>query len=158
VNGRETNVRMELKELYSAIEEAKADITGLFMLQYLFDHGMGGGEQAERKLYTTFLASAFRSIGFGLHEAHARGMALQMNYLFDKGGFTVNEDGTFAVNYAKIKAGVRDLTHDLLTLEARGDYAEARRLLDTLALLRPPVQRAADRQKDIPADIAPEYR
>ena len=157
VNGRETSVRMELKELYSAVEEAKADITGLFMLQYLFDHGMGGGPAAERKLYTTFLASAFRSIGFGLHEAHARGMALQLNYLFDKGGFTVNGDGTFAVNFAKIKPAVHDLTHDLLTLEARGDYAEAKRLLDTLAVLRPPVQKAVDRQKDIPADIAPVY-
>src|SRR5208337_2102688 len=118
VAGRATNARQELKELYSAIEEAKADITGLFMLQYLFEHGMGGGEAAEHRLYTTFLASAFRSLRFGLTDAHGKGMALQFNYLSDKGGFVANADGTFAVDYAKIKPAVRALTHDLLTLEA----------------------------------------
>ncbi len=75
VAGRNTSARQELKELYSAIEEAKADITGLFMLQYLFDHGMGGGAAAEHRLYTTFLASAFRSLRFGLTDAHGKGMA-----------------------------------------------------------------------------------
>ena len=81
VNGRATTPRQEMKELYSAIEEAKADVTGLFMLQYLFDHGMAHGPNAEHELYTTFLASAFRSLRFGLTEAHGKGMALQFNYL-----------------------------------------------------------------------------
>ena len=101
VSGRATTPRQELKELYSAIEEAKADVTGLFMLQYLFDHGMGGGAAAEHRLYTTFLASAFRSLRFGLTDAHGKGMALQFNYLSDKGGFVRNADGTFAVDYAE---------------------------------------------------------
>jgi hypothetical protein len=158
VAGAETSVRKELKELYSSIEEAKADITGLFMLQYLFDHGVGGGREAEERMYTTFLASGFRSIAFGLHESHARGMALQMNYLLDKGGFVANSDGTFSVDMTKIKGAVRDLTHDLLTVEAEGNYREAKRLLDTYALLRPPVKKALDGQKDIPIDIAPSYR
>jgi hypothetical protein len=157
VGGRDTSVRKELKELYSAIEEAKADITGLFMLQYLFDRGVGVGDGAEKRLYTTFLASAFRSVAFGLHESHARGMALQLNYLFDKGGFAANPDGTFTVDYARIKDAVSSLTHDLLTVEAHGDYREAKRLLDTLGVLRPPVQKAIDRQRDIPTDIAPFY-
>ena len=67
VAGRATTPRQEMKELYSAIEEAKADVTGLFMLQYLFDHGMQHSEAAERELYTTFLASGFRSLRFGLN-------------------------------------------------------------------------------------------
>jgi hypothetical protein len=158
VNGADTSVRKELKELYSSIEEAKADITGLFMLQHLFDRFNGGGREAEERMYTTYLASAFRSIAFGLHESHARGMALQMNYLLDKGGFTANPDGTFSVDMAKIKPAVRDLTHDLLTIEAEGNYREAKRVLDTYALLRPPVKKALDAQKDIPTDIAPSYR
>ena len=155
VAGRSTNTRQELKELYSAIEEAKADITGLFMLQYLFDHGMGGGAAAEHRLYTTFLASAFRSLRFGLTDAHGKGMALQFNYLSGKGGFVANPDGTFAVNYAKIKPAVRDLTHDLLTLEAEGNYAGARRMLDSLGVVRPGMQKALDSLKDIPTDIVP---
>jgi hypothetical protein len=141
--------------LYSAIEEAKADVTGLFMLQYLYDHGLTHPPAAERQLYTTFLASAFRSLRFGLSEAHGKGMALQFNYLSDKGAFTPNSDGTFAVNLAKVKTGVRDLAHDLLTLEATGDYAATKKMLDTLAVVRPPMQHALDRLKDIPVDIDP---
>jgi hypothetical protein len=159
VGGRSTNARQELKELYSAIEEAKADITGLFMLQYLFDHGTGGikgGAAAEHRLYTTFLASAFRSLRFGLTDAHGKGMALQFNYLSDKGGFVANADGTFAVDYTKIKLAVRDLTHDLMTLEAEGNYAGARQMLDSLGVVRPGMRKALDSLKDLPTDIRPD--
>jgi len=155
VAGRDTSPRQELKELYSSVEEAKADVTGLFMLQYLFDHGLAHGPKAEAQLYTTYLASAFRSLRFGLTEAHGKGMAMQFNYLFDKGAIAANADGTFAVDMTKIKAAVRDLDHDLLTLEARGDYAGAKRMLTTLAVIRPPMQKALDRVADIPTDIDP---
>ena len=74
----ETTVRAELKETYSALEEAKADISGLWALQYLVDKGVLD-KSLERTMYTTFLASAFRSIRFGLNEAHGRGVALQLN-------------------------------------------------------------------------------
>ncbi len=156
VSGRKTSPRQEIKELYGAIEEAKADVTGLFALQFLMDQPNGvvkGGVSAERQLYTTFLASAFRSLRFGVKEAHGRGMAMQMNYLLDKGGFVARPDGTFAVDYSKIKSAVRDLDHDLLTLEARGDYAGAKKMLDTLAVIRPEVQRAIDKLASIPVDI-----
>jgi hypothetical protein len=153
--GPHQGVRQNLKELYSAIEEAKADITGLFMLQYLYDHGMEHGPKAEQQLYTTFLASAFRSVRFGITEAHGKGMALQFNYLTDKGAFVANPDGTFTVNEAKIKGAVRDLAHDLMTIEAEGNYREAKRLLDTLAVIRPPMQRALDGLKSLPIDIDP---
>jgi hypothetical protein len=155
VGGRSTTPRQEIKELYSAIEEAKADITGLFMLQYLFDHGMPHSTGAEHQLYTTFLASAFRSLRFGLTEAHGKGMALQFNYLSDKGAFVANPDGTFAVDFSKVKGAVRDLTHDLMTLEAQGDYAGAKKMLDTLGVVRPAMEHALNALKDIPTDIDP---
>ena len=155
VGGRATSPRQELKELYSAIEEAKADITGLFMLQYLFDHGLVHPPAAEHQLYTTFLASAFRSLRFGLTDAHGKGMAMQFNYLTDKGAFVANPDGTFAVDFSKVKGGVRDLCHDLLTVEAQGDYAGAKRMLDTLGVIRPGMQKALDGLKDLPVDIDP---
>jgi hypothetical protein len=155
VNGRATTPRQEMKELYSAIEEAKADVTGLFMLQYLFDHGLPHPPKAEREMYSTFLASAFRSLRFGLTEAHGKGMALQFNYMMDKGAFVANADGTFAVDFNKIKGAVRDLTHDLLTLEAEGNYAGAKKMLDTLGVIRPEMQRAIDGLKSLPTDIDP---
>jgi hypothetical protein len=120
--------------LYSTVEEAKADSTGLFMLQYFFDKGiLQGGEANEKKLYNTFLASAFRTLRFGIHEAHGRGIALQFNFLIDHGAFVGRQDGTFEVNYAKVKGAVRDLTQRLLTIEVQGDYATAKSLLDELA-------------------------
>jgi hypothetical protein len=158
VRGRATSPRQEMKELYSAIEEAKADVTGLFMVQYLFDHGMlTGGAQRERQLYNTFLASAFRSLRFGLAEAHGKGMAVQFNYLLNRGAFVALAGGTYEVNFDKIKAAVKDLDHDLLTLEATGDYAGAKKMLDELGVLRPELAAALDRLKDIPTDIEPVF-
>src|SRR5450432_2770031 len=159
VAGRATTPRNELKEIYSAIEEAKADVTGLFMLEYLFDRKLIPGAASEsgyeRQLYTTFLASSFRSLRFGLSDAHGKGMALQFNYLSDKGAFVANSDGTFAVDFAKIKGAVRDLTRDLLTIEAQGDYAAAKKMLDSLGVVRPAMQHAIDSLKDLPTDIDP---
>ena len=158
VQGRATNPRLELKELYSAMEEAKADVTGLFMLRYMYDHKLLPSDAATtRRLYTTFLASAFRSLRFGLQDAHGRGMAMQLNYLLDKGGFVRNADGTFAVNDAKIRDAVRDLDHDLLTLEATGDYAGAKRMLETLGVVRPSIGKVLEKLKSIPVDIDPVF-
>ena len=163
LQGRDTNPRLELKDLYSAIEEAKADITGLYVLQFLMTQADQGriqaplphGPAAERQLYTTFLASAFRTLRFGLQDAHARGMAIQVNYLRDKGGFVVNPDGTFAVDFAKVKDAVRALDHDFLTIEATGDYAAAKKMISELAVVRPEAQRLLDRLKSTPTDIEP---
>src|SRR5207302_8306792 len=92
VGGRETTVRQELKETYSALEEAKADISGLFAIQHMIDKGVMP-KSLEQSLYTTYLASAFRSIRFGVNEAHGKGIAIQLNYLLDQRGFLVNNDG-----------------------------------------------------------------
>ena len=159
VGGRATSPRQELKELYSTIEEAKADVTGLFMLQLMYDHNLiPGGAEAEHKLYTTFLASSFRTLRFGLNDAHGKGMAIQVNYLIDKGGFIARPDGVFEVDFGKIKSAVRDLDHDLLTLEATGDYAGAKRMLDELGVVRPEFRRAIDKLTGIPVDIEPIYK
>ena len=151
--GPQNNVRGSLKDLHSAIEEAKADVTGLFMLQFLYDKGLLPSE--EKQLYTTFLASAFRTMRFGVHEAHGRGMAVQINYLMDKGAFVAQSDGTFSVDFSKVKSAVRDLVGELLTIEAEGDYARAKKLLDEQGVLRPVVSAAIAKLTDLPTDIEP---
>jgi hypothetical protein len=155
VGGQETTVRGQLKELYSAIEEAKADITGLFALQYFIDKGLLDREM-ERSIYTTFLASAFRSVRFGLTEAHGKGIALQFNYLVDENAIQIDErTGTFSINFARIKDAVRKLTREILTLQAEGSYDKARAMLDRYGVIRPAMQQALDRLKDVPVDIEP---
>ncbi len=162
-NGAESTPRQDLKEAYSTIEEAKADITGLYALAYMMDKGqlagtLGQGAVAERKLYTTFLASAFRTLHFGLTDSHARGMAIQMNYILDKGGFISHGDGTFAVDYKKIKQAVIDLDREFLTIEATGDYARAKDMMAKYVVIRPDVQKALDKMKAVPNDIRPEFK
>jgi hypothetical protein len=152
VNGKSSTPRQELKEIYSAIEEAKADVLGLYMLQHFFDHGYL--KHDEDKLYTTFLASSFRTLRFGLNEAHGKGMALQFNYLTDKGAF-VYANGAWHVDNAKIQGAVRDLAHDLLTIEATGDYAGAKKMLDTLGVMRPNIGATLARVGSVPVDINP---
>jgi hypothetical protein len=156
VAGRATTVRQEMKELNGTLEEAKADISGLWALQYLIDKGVID-KAMERAMYTTFLASCFRSIRFGLNEAHGRGIALQLNSLLDSGGFKVGADGTFTVDVSKAKAGVEALTRQIMTLQAAGNYAGGKELLDKMAVVRPEVRRVLDRLSGVPVDIAPRF-
>ncbi|HZS03979.1 MAG TPA: hypothetical protein VFD58_04015 [Blastocatellia bacterium] len=155
--GKGTTVRQQLKELYSAIEEAKADITGLWALQYLIDKGLVDRE-LERTMYTTFLASAFRSVRFGITEAHGKGIALQFNYLLDEGAFKSQEEHrTFSVDTTKVKDAVRKLTSEILTIEAEGSYEKAKALLDKYAVIRPVMQKTLDELGAVPVDIEPKF-
>ncbi len=155
-NGSGGGVRQAIKELYSTVEEAKADISGLWALQQLMDKGVLD-KADERAMYTTFLASAFRTLRFGMDDAHARGMAMQVNYLLDAGGFRVNSDGTFSLDLRKTKKGVASLTRDLLTLQATGDYEGGKQMLARLVVIRPEVQTVLDRLGDVAVDIRPRF-
>src|SRR5438093_9043200 len=156
VNGRQTTVRQELKEASSFLEEAKADISGLFGIQHMIDKGVLP-KALESSLYRTFLASAFRSIRFGVNEAHGKGIAVQLNFLLDQGGFQAKPDGTFAVNPDRVQEGVMALTRDIMTIQAEGDYAKAKALGDRLGVVRPQVQAALDKLAAVPVDIEPRF-
>ena len=160
--GKESTPRQDLKEAYSTIEEAKADVTGLWALAFMMEKGqlkdtLGRGEAAERKLYNTFLASCFRTLHFGLTDSHARGMAIQVNYLLDKGAFVSHGDGTFSVDFKKIRQAVTDLDREFLTIEATGDYARAKSMMARYVVIRPDVQKALDKMKAVPNDIRPAF-
>ena len=156
VNGRKSTVREELKDTSSALEEAKADISGLFAIQFMIDKGVLP-KSLERPLYTTYLASSFRIIRFGTSEAHGRGMVVQFNYLLDHGAFVANQDGTFAVNMDKIKAGVEGLTREIMTVQAEGNYEKAKELLPHPGSIKPEVERALNKMGGIPVDIEPKF-
>ncbi len=156
VSGRATTVRQEMKELSSAVEEAKADVSGLFALQFLVDRGKLD-KAFNQTMYTTYLASMFRSIRFGINEAHGRGVALQLNYFLDNGGVKVASDGTFTVDAQRIRQNVIDLTRDIMTMQAVGDYAAAKQMIEKLVSIRPSVQAILDKLKDVPVDIEPRF-
>ena len=157
VNGQATTVRLQLKDKYSSIEEAKADVTGLWALQYLINKGVVP-KTMQRTLYTTYLASMFRSVRFGINEAHGRGVAMQFNYFTDEGGIKYDErTGKFSVDESKIQDAVRKLTTELLMIEAEGSYEKAAAILDKYALTRPPMKSALDKLKSVPVDIEPRF-
>lgn len=150
-------VREALQQSYSAIEEAKADISGLFALQSMMELG-SVPRTLERPLYVTFLVGAFRTLRFGLSEAHARGQALILDSLLERGAVAAKPDGTFTVNLQKMREAISALTAELMTLQAEGQGAKASQRLEWVtAELRPEVRAALARLKDIPADIAPRY-
>ena len=156
VSGRATTVRQELKETYSAIEEAKADVSGLWALAQLAASG-----RVDRKIvgtmYTTFLASIFRSIRFGINEAHGRGVAIQLNYFLDQGAVRVEPNGAFSIENGKIADAVAALTREIMTIQAEGSYDKAKALIDKYGVVRPPVQKVLDRLANVPVDIEPKF-
>jgi hypothetical protein len=103
------------------------------------------------------MASAFRSIRFGITEAHGRGQAVQLNSLLDAGGFVVRPDGTFAVDLDKVKQGAAALTREIMTMQAQGDYAKAKEMGERLGVIRPPTQHLLDKMSKIPVDIEPRF-
>ncbi len=149
-------VRVALQEANSALEEAKADISGLFALRRLVDKGVLD-RSLEKTMYVTFLVSAFRTIRFGTSDAHGKGQALQLNFLLDAGAVHVAPDGTFSVDPARIKEAVTKLTAEIMTLQATGDAARAREWLKGMGVVRPEVQHVLDKLGGVPVDIEPRF-
>lgn len=156
IDGRDTTVRQALKETYSAIEEAKADVSGLWALRQLADKGHVDAGIAQT-MYTTFLASSFRSIRFGVNEAHGRGIAIQLNSFLDAGAFKVLPEGRFTVDTTKMVDAVTALTRDIMTLQAEGNYTRAKEMIENLGVVRPEVQKVLDRLTRVPVDIEPKF-
>ena len=157
VNGVKTTVGKEMKELSSSIEEAKADILGVYNCEYLTSKGIFPKE-LEKTLMPSYLAGCFRSIRFGVTEDHAIGTLIQMNFLMEKGGFVYNDStGTFHVDPDKIKGAVKQLAKELLEIEGSGDYARAKVLIEKYGKPSPAALKALEKLADIPTDIFPIY-
>jgi hypothetical protein len=156
VSGKTTTVRQALKDTYSTIEEVKADVSALWALRQLADRKQLDAAIV-KSLYPTYLASAFRSIRFGVNEAHGRGLAIQINTFLDAGAFKVKQDGTFSVDAGKMADAVTALTAEIMTLQAEGNYAKAKELSDRLGVVRPEVQKILDKLAGVPVDIEPKF-
>ncbi|PKU79619.1 Nudix hydrolase 3 [Dendrobium catenatum] len=143
-SGQKSTVRLELQELHSALEEAKADIVGLWALRFLITQKLLP-RYLLRSMYVSFLAGCFRSVRFGLEEAHGKGQALQFNWLYDKEAFILHSDGTFSVDFEKVEAAVEDLSREILTIQARGDKASAKSLLQGYAKMTQPLSSALEK-------------
>ncbi len=156
VDGRETEVRLELRDLYSTLEEAKADVMGIYNTLALSKKGMIEPLVLET-LEPSYLAGLFRSARFGVHAAHGRGTVSQFNYLLEKGALEVGEDGLFRTVSDKFPDAIRDLLNVMLMLQATGDYDGTKEFLDTYGVASPELLAAIDKLDDVPVDIRPIY-
>jgi hypothetical protein len=152
VNGKGT-VRDVLKELYSGIEEGKADVLGLYMITKLHEQGELTGSLED--YYVTFLAGIFRSVRFGAASAHGQANMLRFNFFADRGAFARDANGHYRVDMAKMRAAVDELSGVLLKLQGDGDYAGVQKLAQELGVIRPALQADLDRLsgRNIPVDV-----
>ena len=156
-DGKQTEVNKELKELYPAFEECKADIVGLLSGAYLIKKRVLPGKMA-KQLPAAYLAGVFRAVRFGTEEAHGKAVLLGFNYLWEKGAITYDhKTSRFGVNYKTFDKGVRDLARELLLVQAKGDYQGAKKLLETHGVVKPQLKKAIESLKDLPVDIRPNY-
>ena len=147
-------VRHALKEQYSAIEEAKADILGLFLVTKLAEMGEYTNTTLEEN-YTTFMAGIFRSVRFGAASAHGKANMLEFNFLAKEGAFTRDADGLYSIDFPKMKAAVEKLGGAILTAQGDGNYDLVKNWIASEGVIRPELQADLDKVNSlgIPKDI-----
>lgn len=147
-------VRTALKERYSALEEGKADILGLYMIRQLNTAGELGPQNLDNN-YVTFVASIFRSVRFGAAGAHGRANVVAFNFLEKMGAWTRGSDGKYRINTAKVREGADALSQKILLIQGNGDYDAAAALAAEFGKIGPVLQGDLDRlkSKSIPVDI-----
>ncbi len=152
INGKGT-VRMALKEHYSALEEGKADMLGLYMIRQLYDSGELEGDIQE--YIVTFMAGIFRSVRFGAASAHGKANMIRFNYFDEYGAFTRDEEGYYKVNFERFEAAMNDLSAMILKLQGDGDYEGVDKLVREKGAIKEVLQKDLDRLADlgIPVDI-----
>ena len=156
-NSDEVTTRDALQDYYSTIEEAKADVVGLYNISYFIDNNILP-RTFEQQAYVTFMASIFRSVRFGAASAHGKANMLEFNYLLNHGAILFNEEtGKYSVNFARMNRIIRNLANELLIIEGDGDYERAQNLINDLSTITEDTQQALNRLSDIPVDLEFEF-
>jgi len=155
-DGKKIETRLLLKNLYSTIEECKADVVGVWNILYAMDQKWLTGFD-EKTLAATGAGLMFRSLRFGLDEAHGRGAAVQWNWYREKGAIQPAEGGRFRTDASQFREAVRSLANELLLIEATGDLPRAERLLERYGKATPEIREVIARLVDIPVDINPVF-
>jgi hypothetical protein len=153
-DGKKIENRLLLRDLYSVMEESKADVLGVWTLLYAIDQKLQTSFD-KPTLYVTYAGLIFRSMRHGIEEAHGKGSAIQWNWLREKGAIEPSSEGRFKVVMEKIEDAVRSLSNELLMIEATGDYARAQKLVEKYGKSNPEIEAVNKRLQDLPVDISP---
>ena len=158
VDGRDTEVRKELKETYATLEECKADILGMTNNVFMIEKGVFP-ETFAKETWVTFLAGTFRSVRFGINEAHGGGNAIIYNFLLEKGAYEYNDEThKVKVNFEKIGPALEELANLILMIQATGDYQGAINIIEKYAVNSPSMETLRNKLDHVPVDIKPIYQ
>ncbi len=158
VDGRDTEVKQELKETYSKIEECKADVLGMFNDIFMIEKGVYP-EEFENEVWATFLAGVFRSIRFGINSAHGGGTSIIYNYMLENGGYEYDaKTEKVKVNFDKAYDVLKSLANKLLMIQATGNYNGAKELIAKYAVESPSMKTLVGKLESLPVDIKPVFQ
>jgi hypothetical protein len=154
--GQKVPIREALGPSYSGMEEAKADVTGMFGLKWLVDHGALPKDKLE-EYYASYVGGIFRTARFGTGEAHGRAEMMEFNYLSERGAIKREASGRYSVDYAIIPGVIADLAKELLETEATGDRERAEKWFAKYDKMPEELKASLDKATDVPVDIDPMF-
>ena len=152
------DIREAIGPQFSALEESKADIVGMFCLKWLIDHGALPKEK-EQMFYASYVAGIFRTVRFGIAEAHGQGEMMEFNYLLEQGAVRAAPGlgGVYEIDFDKIPAAIASLAKELLEQEATGDRARSEAWFKKYAVMPPELAAILAKTTDIPIDVDPDF-
>jgi len=151
-----TDIRAAIGPGFSGLEEAKADVTGMFGLKWLVDHDALPKEKLE-EYYTSYIGGIFRTVRFGTAEAHGQAEMMEFNYLSERAAVRRNANGRYAIDYEKIPAAIADLAKELLEIEATGDRSREENWFKKYGAMPEELKSSLTAASDIPIDSDPVY-
>ncbi|MGA9640732.1 MAG: Zn-dependent hydrolase [Terriglobales bacterium] len=150
------DIRQAIGPQYSGLEEAKADVAGMFAVQWLIDHDVLPRKSRD-EYYASYIGDLFRSARFGAAEAHAQAEIMELNYFLERGALSPNARGLYAIDYEKLPGAIADLTKELLEIEATGDRQRAENWFAKYGRMQDDVKQALTAASDVPVDIDPVF-
>ena len=153
--GKRVSIREAIGPAFSALEEAKADATGMFALAWLAAHGRLAKEKLP-ECYASYVADLFRTVRFGTAEAHSRAEMMEFNFLFEQGAITREPSGKYAIDAGKMPDAIARLSRELLQIEASGDRARAEAWFKKYDAMPPHLAASLKTLTDVPVDIDPQ--
>ena len=150
------DIREAIGPGFSSLEEAKADVTGMFALKWLVDHDALPKEKLE-EYYASYVGGVFRTVRFGTAEAHGQAEMMEFNYLSERGAIRRNARGLYAVDDEKMPGALADLAKELLEIEATGNRSRAENWFKKYGTMPEELKASLKAASDVPVDIDPVF-
>jgi hypothetical protein len=155
-SGQKISIREAIGPIYGGLEEAKADVAGMFALKWLVDHGvLPKGKLNE--YYASYIAGNFRTVRFGAAEAHGQAEMMELNYYLEHGAVKRNADGKYLIDFQKIPEQIETLAKELLTMEATGDRSKTESWFKKYDVVPSELQESLNKGKTVPVDVDPMF-